>query len=244
VPSALPILGTLALALCGFVGAPAIVGAASVRVPWDAASPGPRSRGAAGLALRPVDPTLRLELARGAPTSVPLASASVLVSSLNRWSRGHASQCLVGAETAWAWWRATNEDSHRRTGDDLLLTFLRRTPGGHVDGVRSWLRNGDPDADPRVVFGSLPAPVAATAGSLVADRDVDAGWDLMLPAVLDTSTPIAEAAGLLDRAVQLAERRRRPEDAAVLRAIASRPGCPDSVKAASERVLGLIEGGR
>jgi hypothetical protein len=129
-------------------------------------------------------------------------------------------------------------------GDDLLRTFLRRTPGGHVDGVRSWLRNGDPDGDPRVVFGSLPAPVAAIAGSLVADRDVDAGWDLMLPVVLDASIPIAEAAGNMHRALQLAERRKRPSDAPLLRAIASRPGCPDDVKAAVERVLGLLEGGR
>jgi hypothetical protein len=167
----------------------------------------------------------------------------VLLASLNRWSRGHASHCLVGAETAWAWWRATSDPTHRRTGDDLLLTYLRRTPGGQVDGIRSWLQNGDPDADPRVVFGSLPAEIAAIAGSLVAERDVDAGWDLMLPAVLDERRPMPEAAGTLHRAVQLAEQRKRPADAPVLQAIASRPGCPADLKAAAERVLGVLQGG-
>lgn len=239
-PSALPILGTLALALCGLVGAPAIVGAASVRVPWDAASPGPGSHGEAGLARRPVDPALRLALARGVPTSVPLTSGSALLSSLNRWGRGEPRLCLEGAEMAWSLWRETRDPACLRTGDDLLRTYLRRTAGGHVEGVRGWLRRGDPDADPRAVFGSLPAGVAAIAGSVVGEHDPDAGWDLMLPAVMDTSTPIGDAAGTLHRAMELAARRRRQVDAPVLRTIASRPGCPDDLRIAAERVLGLL----
>jgi hypothetical protein len=234
IPSPLPVLAVAGLLASGVVLAPVVAPAWAPRAPWDAPRAGDGGLPEETLAPQPTDALARLRWVGSRRPGDDRAATVSILSSLVRWGRGRPRVCLEGAGVAWMLWRSTGDTTCRAVGNDLLRTYLRRSPSDLGLGFDAWRRLGDTSEDPLALFGDLPSGLAAIAGGEVADRDPVAAWALLRPLILDTLRPWEEVEGAVRRGADLARTSPSAEMVESLRRAVDRPECPPDLRRAVE----------